>query len=328
MDTRQWVSMGTVDRERVVDGEKVDPVIFDEDLGPLVNVTLQPSGLPVRCRVAASAAGACGNGEGEYSPFVAADEVVVLIPEGDERADCVIVGRMNNAIDKFPAESVAGQDPTSNKFAFRRRRTPFVEEFATTWMARVASHGAFFMISESGAVTIRDGSKGALQMGPDIFGFTEGNREVGTDDVPAPTALFQLDLVNRRTTLQIGDAQFMMSASDGTSDGGPPPGDANLSLAGALTMAFGNNQPAEHVATTEFVLAILEVALSAIGGGFGVPAVAAVLAAVAAGGAPMGTFAAALATGLPIAASIPKPPAAPLGVQLAPKLGAVSFRTG
>jgi len=334
MDTRQWISMGTVDAEKFVDGEKVDPVVFDDDFGPLVNVTLQPSGLPARCRVAIGATGACGNGESEYSPFVGGDEVVVAVPEGFESTGCVIIGRLNNGLDKFPAESVAGQDPTRNRFAFRRRRTPFVEEFATTWMTRVASHGGFFLISESGTVTIRDGSKGALQMGPDIFGYVEGGREVGSEATPSPTALFQLDLTNRRVILQMDDAQLMLSSSSASaSSGDPPPGDAALNIPGGLSLAFGNNQPAEHVATIEAVVALLETIFTAIsvspvpGPAIGSTALTALNAALAAGGAAITTTAASLATGLPIAAASPKPP--PVGgVQLLPRLGAVSFRTG
>src|SRR5258708_21906914 len=98
-DTRQWVSYGVVDDDQ----EDQKSVTFDADHGPLVSVTLQPSGIPVVCRVAGWCA---GNGEAEYFPFVSGDEVVVHVPEGDERAGCIITGRCNSQIDRFPRRSV------------------------------------------------------------------------------------------------------------------------------------------------------------------------------------------------------------------------------
>src|SRR5512147_2917657 len=94
------LSFGTV--------EDVDPIEFDPDRGPLVNVALQPSRLPARCRVAMSSAGA---GEGDYHPLVPGDEVIVAIPGRSARGECAILGRLPNAIDSFPS-SVAGQDST------------------------------------------------------------------------------------------------------------------------------------------------------------------------------------------------------------------------
>lgn len=324
-DPRQWISYGVVDqRTQDEDGSDVDAVFFDKELGPLVRVTLQPTNIPVVCRVGMQAA---GNGEAEYHPFIAGDEVLVAIPEGNERAAPVIFSRLCNGIDLFP-ENVAGQDPTKNTFGFRRRRTPFVEEFASTWMIRVASHGGFALLSEAGTWTLRDGSGGALQMGPDIFGFSEGSRtktDPNVPGIPPPVkALLQYDLTGRRIIFQMDDAQFMLNSS--TSDA--QKGNAFLSVPAQLTVALGNNKPQEHVATVEFVLATLQVALASIAAGFGFPAIAAVSAAIAAGGAPLGAFAAPLAAGLPIAGARPKPAVPGIGVQLAPGLGAVFFKTG
>lgn len=352
MDPRQWISYGTVD-DRTTDeetGEAVDPVTLDSDFGPLIAVTLQPSMLKVHCRIAIPSTGSCGAGESEYSPFVSGDEVLVAIPEGDEMALPAIIGRLNNGIDTFP-ENVGGQKLTddggnfTNRFAFQRRRTPFVQEWASTWMQRIASHGAFILISESGAWTLRDGAGGALQMGPDIFGYTEpatplsaggGHALSDPSSTAAPgqvKALFQMDLVGRRFVVQVDDAMFRIDSSK--ADGGSA-GEGFLLLPTSLTVAFGpaingvfQFTPAEHVATLEAVLALLEIGLGAIGGGFGVPALAAVNVALAAGGAPMGSFAATLATGLPLAAATPKLEATVQGgVQTAPGLGAVFFKTG
>src|SRR5579859_785093 len=101
MDTRQWVSYGTVD----ADTSDAKAIQFKDDdgnpspYGPLVSVTLQPSGVSLPCRVLGQVA---GNGEADYFPFLAGDEVLVLLPEGDERAGAVIVGRLNQEIDAWP----------------------------------------------------------------------------------------------------------------------------------------------------------------------------------------------------------------------------------
>src|ERR1019366_2087115 len=122
IDTRQWVSYGTVSPET----PDAKSTTFTKEYGPLVNVKLHPTGIPVVCRVAHEVA---GNGEGEWFPFIEGDEVIVLIPEGDETAGCVIMGRLNQEIDFWPT-IVAGQDPRLNNFAFRRMRTPYIFETA------------------------------------------------------------------------------------------------------------------------------------------------------------------------------------------------------
>ena len=96
MDTRQWVSYGQVDQ----DTQDSRCVVFDPDLGPLVNVTLQPSGIPVVCRVLAPFA---GQGESEYFPFISGDEVVVAITQGDER------GRASSSAGAAEAKGVVGR---------------------------------------------------------------------------------------------------------------------------------------------------------------------------------------------------------------------------
>lgn len=309
----QWVSMGVVSND-----PEVPPVVFSKDDGQIyVNVSLEPSKAPARCRVSSFVAGA---GEGEYFPFLGGDEVVVVLPLGREDSGAVIVGRLNNQLDAFPMDSVAGQDPTANAFALRRRRTPTVEEFAGPVLFRNALSGALFSLDNKGGVTIKDGENSAFQISADAL-----TLQGPSTPTTSPKLLFQMNFTEERALLQVGDAQLLMSGSGAPSQAGQ----AYLTLPADLFVSFGNNQPAEHVATIESVLALLEVALTAIGGGFGVPALAALVAAVAAGGAPMGTLQTALATGLPLAAAAPKPPANPAtGIQAAPKLGAVFFHTG
>ncbi len=151
-DTRQWVSYAIVDP-----GEK--SVIFTDEngdpspIGPIVVCTLQPSGITVPCRVSSSCA---GNLEGEWAPFMPGDECIVLIPEGDERAGCCIVGRLNQSIDKFPL-MVAGMDVTKNTFGFKRLRTPYVIETSSSFMIRSALTGAGLTLDKTGNLFLVSG---------------------------------------------------------------------------------------------------------------------------------------------------------------------------
>lgn len=256
MDTRQWISYGIVDNKAAVDGgEPIDPVSFDEEFGPLVNVTLHPTGLPVRCRVGSDTA---GNGEFEYTPFVSGDEVLVALPEGSERAAPVIIRRLTNTRDTFPMESVAGQDPTNNTFSFRRIRTPRIEEYADSYMLRSAVSGAFLLMSPEGTITLRDGSSGALQMSEDIFGYQNADGD----------ALMQLDKTNGRVSLMIRDAILNLAASDNPDD--PT---SNLATNSSFAVSTLANTAAEHVVTLEQLcsilnrlFAVLSLSITAVGG--------------------------------------------------------------
>lgn len=311
VDTRQWVSFGTVDA-----GE--DLVEFDDDEGaPLVNVTLQPSKVPVRCRVASFAA---GDGEGEWHPFVAGDQVIVAIPAGNER-DCVIVGRLNSSLAPFPSGSVAGQDPKTNSFAFTRRRTAHVAEYAGPYLVRQATSGALLSIDAAGAVTIRDGQKGALQMSADLFGYQSGDAK----------CLLQIDLTGERFTLQVNDALLSLSGS-----GASPQANA-IVAPGALSIATSGNPAAEHVATAEAVAGLLTQLLLAIGTASPGPIIGAALggaapaivatAITAAGQIPLLPPVAAAVAGA-FAAALQKPAGVPGQGQLKPGLGAAGLLVG
>ena len=126
IDPRQWVSVGHVDSD--------DFYSFDPDLGPLISVTLQPSGEPAQCRVAMQVS---GDGEGDYHPFVEGDAVAVALLGGSIR-DCIIFARLSSKRAPFPSSSIAGQDPTKNVIGFTRRRTPYVQENAGPLMLREA----------------------------------------------------------------------------------------------------------------------------------------------------------------------------------------------
>lgn len=317
-DPRTWVSYATVS------APAEDSVLFDPELGPLITVDLQPSKVRVRCRVASQCA---GNGEGEYNPFVTGDEVIVLIPEGNERAGCVIIGRLNNGIDKFPAESVAGQDPTANAFAFRRQRTPFIHETSSSYMVRSALSGAFFGFDLQGQLTIRDGTGSALQMGADAIGFqSEGD---------PPKYVLQIDKTGGRFTLQVDDAVMTLSSSSAD------PQVSAINTPGTLELSTNANPAAEHVLTTEAFVHLFVLLLTAAGTAATPP-----FTFIPAPPVPASPLYAALATAISGAAVIPqnpalgaalfaafsaltqKPPGAPGLGQAFPQLGSLGTMTG
>jgi hypothetical protein len=306
IDPRQWISYGLVHAT-----DPKDVVSFDEEYGqPLVCVTLQPSGHAVHCRVATTIA---GNGEGEYHPFVKGDEVLVAIPAGVEAAGPVIIGRLNNALDRFPMDSVAGQDPTTNTFGFRRRRTPFVEELSGPIMFRSAPSGAFLSIDLNGVVTLRDGEKNAFQVSADVFGYVSADGQ----------AILQLSLTGKQFIMQMGKAY--MQLSDNSSQ-------PNVILApGTFVLGSSGNTPAEHVATAESVVGLFKAFLTLYGTPLGIvgPALDPALASIVAA-AGVGTLADAPATSAAVAAAFlaatQKPPA--VGIQLKPGLGCAGFLVG
>lgn len=308
---KQWISIG------LVSGSADDsPVEFNRDDGQVyVSVELQPSKVDTRCRVGG---GCAGSGEGEYFPFLPGDEVLVALPEGREDCAGVIIARLNNVHDAFPMDSVGGQDPTLNNFAFRRRRTPFVEEFAGPVAFRNALTGALLSLDAKGGVTLSDGEHSALQLSADAL-----TLQGPSDPQNAPRLLLQLNVTEERGLLQVGDAQLLINSSK-TGQG------SYFTFPTDLTVSLGTSQPAEHVATVEVVLAMLYAfgnALLPVAGG--PAALIALAAAVAVGNVPLHPLAvAALTAGLPLAAQTPKPPAGPTGVQLAPGLGAVRFHVG
>jgi hypothetical protein len=229
MDTRQWCSFGTVDRETA----DQKSVTFTTAYGPLVNVTLHPSAVPVVCRVLHEVA---GNGEGEWFPFVGGDEVEVLINEGSENAGCVIVGRLNQEIDQWP-QKVAGQDATKNNFAFRRLRTPYILETASSYLVRNATTGAFFGISQTGAIVFSNADKAFFTLSPNLIGMQNGDADV----------LLQIDVDHKQVVLEAAGTKMVLDK------------DASHFLSsGTLSIGTSGKQPGEHATTIEAVLRVLE----------------------------------------------------------------------
>jgi hypothetical protein len=241
-DTRQWCSYGTV----CPDTPGARSVTFTTAYGPLVNVKLHPSGLPVVCRVAHEVA---GNGEADWTPFVAGDEVIVLIPEGDEKAGCVIAGRLNQEIDAFPPQ-VAGMDPTQNNFAFRRVRTPYVFELGAGYLLRNATTKAFFSMDATGAFTLSTPDNAFLALNADFLGLQNGPGD----------ALIQIGLEAKQVLLQ---AQKTMLTLDGSS--------SSLYTPGTLQIGTAGNQAAWHATSVEAMVNFLAAIVTGLGPLFTVP---------------------------------------------------------
>jgi hypothetical protein len=228
LDTRQWLSYGLVQS----DTDNQHSIHFDDEEGspipegPIVVATLQPSNITVPCRVAGSCA---GNGEGEWFPFQQGDEVLVAIPEGDERAGCVIIARLNNELDAWP-RVVAGQDSTGNNFGFRRLRTPYILETAASYLVRSAVTGAQFGIDQQGQFILNDGDGSRLFMGADAVGFSSGD---GSTSLQILVGDKQLAMTAGSTASFLLDAKASQFTSKGTLSVGTT---GLLSLGHAVTM--------------------------------------------------------------------------------------------
>lgn len=243
MDPRQWLSYGVVDQET----ETARSTLFDDaegnpiTYGPIVNVTLQPSNIPVACRVLGHVA---GQEEGEWFPFLPGDEVLVAIPEGNERAGCVIMGRLNNEIDVWP-RLVAGQDATSNVFGFRRLRTPYIIETASSYMIRSALTGANLTIDQKGSLFLVSGDGHQIVMGADFVKLGEADGD----------SFVQIDMETKDVLLQAsGVAQLLLSESKSMI---VTPGELQISVT-------GTGSPG-HAITTEQVVNIIHNLLLQIG---------------------------------------------------------------
>lgn len=234
-DSRQWVSYGTV----ADPGEGNDPIEFDEDEyhQPLIEVILQPSSVGVRCRVAM---GVAGDGEGEWYPFIKGDEVIVVLPQGDEKAGPVIVGRLANSLDKFPTR-VSGTDTKGNKLGFRRMVAPYVIETAGGYTVRHATTGAFFAITKTGEVQLANGEGAVLHFGADSVGMQNADG----------TGVIQISEGSGDVLLQAGgggDAAILKLVAGG---------DSLIAAAGSLQLTGGGGPPVQHNISLEQVVTIL-----------------------------------------------------------------------
>lgn len=200
--------------------------------GPMVVCTLQPSGTRIPCRVLSQVA---GDGEADWYPYAVGDEVLVLLPEGDERAGAVIVGRLNQEIDKWPTV-VAGQDSTQNKFGFRRMRAPYVIETAQAFLIRSATTGAQIGIDPTGQVVIGSAERDSILLGTEALGFTSGDGETFIQAFP-PT---------KEVYLGAGQATFLLT-DKGT----------KFISTGPISFATVGGQANQRAVTAEQVVALI-----------------------------------------------------------------------
>ncbi len=330
LDPRTWCSYGVVSGSSDPDSEE-RCVDFTEGY-PLVSVLTQPGLVPLRCKVAMRMA---GNGEAEWHPFLPGDEVFIAIPEGDHRAGGVILGKLNNAIDRFPVGSVAGQDPTRNNFAFRRTRTPVVEENAGPVLLRSALTGGTLSIDETGAATLRSGNVGdptapaaAMRIAQDVMGWQSADA----------TMLLQLATTDETFTMRLKDTVLTLSSGSSA---------VNLNqliTPGVLQVSASGQPPAEHVCTTEAAFSILINSLTLLLAPLNLvfaPITGTALATIiqtmlttalplAIPGIATAGITPAVASGIATAftAALPKPPVVPGVAQTSPGIGCVGFLTG
>ncbi len=234
-DTRQWISWGIV-QDDPSGGKR--SVRFDDDDGQplphgvLVDVKLEPCGVIVPCRVLMRTA---GGGEGEWDPIGPGDEVLVAIPEGDERAGCAILGRASNSKDVFP-RSVAGQDTTKNSIVFRRYRSPFILESGTAIQLRNALTGSQLVLDATGGVILGSSDKHSLVMTSVgvILGLGDGS------------ASFQLDPEKNTASIQAKGTSFLFDGSSSLFQTG-----------GTLTFQTAGGGGQGHAVTLEQVVGLL-----------------------------------------------------------------------
>lgn len=307
VDTRQWGSYGTVSPET----PNAPSVTFTKAYGPLVNVKLHPSGIPVVCRVTHEIA---GNGEGEWYPFVAGDEVWVQIPEGDERAGCCITGRLNQEIDAWP-EQVAGQDATKNNFGFRRMRAPYIIDTAAAYLIHQATTGAFLSMTEVGAFVLSTADKSFLGLNADFLGMQNADADL----------LLQLNLAAKQVVLQSGKTTLTVDAEL-----------SSLYTPGTVQIGTAGQKATGHATTVEAVANMLAALLSALGalsaggGALGAASLATALALLTTPSAAQAAVAAVLATaaGLPSSPAVVAALTSALASPSQPGLGAAGLLIG
>lgn len=238
-DQRQWISYGTICKKSEDGQESVE---FDTEYGQVfVHVSLQPSGVEVRARVASHVA---GNGEGSYFPFIEGDEVIVVVPEGNERSGCCVIGRLNNSVDKFPT-LISGNEVKDNKIAFVRTRTPYVVETAASYVIRHATTGAAIGIDSTGGLIINGGDKAFLAIKPDLIGLQNGDGDC---------------------LIQIGVAEkYIAIEAQGTKLRLMPDGISTLLTPGIFGIGTAGSSPVGHACTIEQVVSLLNTLFLQIG---------------------------------------------------------------
>jgi phage baseplate assembly protein gpV len=244
-DTRSWTTIGLVEPETsdahstIFSDESGNPIPY----GALVMVKLQVGGNVLPCRVAGSCA---GNGEGEWHPFVGGDEVIVLVPDGDEKNGGVIIGRLNQQFDAFPV-AAGGQSTTGNQVAFKRLLAPYVLESGTAVILRNAATGAALTLDQTGNTYVSDGNGDALVLRSDVVSL----------QLAESAAAIQLDPSTNSATLTAGSGNTIIKL-----DGASSPS-SQIQSAGTITFTTLGNGGGNHAASAESVINLLNTFLIA-----------------------------------------------------------------
>ena len=231
IDPRIWVSLATVDDEEVV---------WDQDLGALIPITEQPSGVQTYAVLGQSVA---GNQEGQGSPFVAGDLLLVANPDGSEKADTVVICRLSSDLNPPPA-LCGGQDTSKNNISWKRTRAPHFEEYGDRWTVKSAVTDALLSFDATGNITVRDGSGGVLQMSSSSMGYQNSNA----------SCVLQFGFVEGVSTtalIQAGSAMLLLNSN------AIPPMSSLLIAPNTLQIGTSGNSPFEHAISTEATCNVL-----------------------------------------------------------------------
>jgi hypothetical protein len=236
MDPRGWVHYAIVCPETA--GQKSvaftdaqgNPNVF----GVQVLVKLLPNANILPCRVAGSVAAA---GAAEYHPFIGGDEVIVVVPGGDERNGGVIIGRLTQSFDTFPT-TVAGQDATKNNISFKRMVEPYALESGTAVLIRVSATGAALTLDPTGNTYLSSGSGASLYMRSDVASF----------ELKGTAAGFQLDPSDDSAQVIAGGGNTTFKF-DGSAD--------QYQSSGSLSFSTLGNAGGNHATTIEAVVNLL-----------------------------------------------------------------------
>ncbi len=265
--------------------------------GVQVLVQMVPAGDILPCRVGSACA---GDGMGEYHPFIEGDEVVVLIPDGDEKNGGIIIGRLNQEADVFPT-TVGGADVTQNSIAFKRVLAPYILESGTSIIVRNAATGGALTLDPTGNTYLSDGNGNGLVMRSDVVSLALKDTAAGIQLNP--------DTDDLTLIAQSGDCSLLLDSTA-----------SQFQSKGTLQFSTLGNYGVNHVMTTEALGAILNALVTAIAAVATGPVTGAALAAAFAVPGAMGTMmAGALSTPLDqlssqaVAAALvtPKSPGAP-----------------
>ena len=151
IDPRAWVSLAVA-----LGDSKVDP-----KYGVFVNVQLVPTGEKYTAIVASDYA---GKGFGLYTPILANDDLVVVIPLGDPRLGVTVVKRLWTAADTPPAEAVL--DPTEVMLVVEPNKNLRLK---VTGTGNVEIDSDAVITVKAGADVVIDGAARVIAKSPAVF---------------------------------------------------------------------------------------------------------------------------------------------------------------